>query len=165
MLILSKGLENIQQLIVQGNYFEAFDLIKDKLSEKNITPQERILALILMGVVNNRLGIFEDRIYRFNDSIACLADAIKESKKHNELILLFDAYNIQIQSLYHTAKVKDLAKIYKVFIELYDKNRTKLRKDYPQAEVFKLLLDGCYNFLSAFAGQPKEDIFQKLEIL
>jgi len=161
LLILSRGLENIQQLVVQGNYFEAFDLLKDKLSEKNISPQEKILTLILMGVVNNRLGIFEDRKSRFDDSVVYLDDAIKESKKHNELILLFDAYNIQLQSLYYCAHEKDLTKTYKLFIELYDKNQTKLRKDCPQAEAFKLLLDGCYNHLSAYVGQSEENFFKK----
>ncbi len=158
---MSRGLENIQQLVVQGNYFEALDLLKDKLSEKEISPQEKILALILMGVVNNRLGIFEDRSCRFDDSVACLADAIKECKKHNELILLLDAYSIQIQCLYYCAHCKDLTKTYKLFIELYDKNQTKLRKDYPQAEAFKLLLDGCYNHLSAYVGQSEENFFKK----
>jgi tetratricopeptide (TPR) repeat protein len=150
-------LEDIQQLIVQGKYFEAFDLLKIKLSEENISPQERILALILKGVANSRLGIFEERKCRFEDSIAYLDDAIKESKKHNELILLLDAYNIQIQSLYHFANIKDLTKIYKLFIELYDENRSKLRKEYPQAEVFKLLLDGCYNYLTAYEDLSTED--------
>ena len=146
-------MEDIQQLVVRGNYFEAFDLLNNKLSKENISPQEKILALVLMGVVNNRLGIFEDRKSRFDDSVTCLDNAIKESKKHNELILLLDAYNIQIQSLYYCAHEKVLTKTYKLFIELYDKNQTKLRKDYPQAEAFKLLLDGCYNHLSAYVGQ------------
>jgi len=152
-------LEDIQQLVVQGNYFEAFDLLKDKLSEKNISPQERILALILLGVVNSRLGIFEERKSRFVDSIAYLEDAISESKKHNELILLFDAYSIQLQSFYHFANIKDFTKVYNLFTELYDKNGTKLRKEYPFAEVFKLLLDGCYNYLSAYDVLSKEDNF------
>jgi tetratricopeptide (TPR) repeat protein len=153
---LSSGLDNIQQLITKGSYFEAENLLEEILSEKSTPPQEKILAKILLAFISNRLGIFEDRTHRLNNSISLLNKTIKEIEKVDNPILLFDAYQIQLLNFYQHSNPDELQKLYKKYLDLLNRIQKENKTKFKQAQNFTLLSKACSKYFQAYMDPKAE---------
>jgi tetratricopeptide (TPR) repeat protein len=155
--LVSEGLGSIQQLIIKGNYSEALKLIDKILAKKNTSPKEKITAKILKGVIFHRLGLFEHRTSRFDESITCLLDAIEESEKVKQDMLLFDAYSTLLQVYYDYPKIDDYLMMFKMYQKIANRINKELKTDHPLVKILTLLYEGGNKYLENFIRQTEQE--------
>ncbi|MFX1590206.1 MAG: tetratricopeptide repeat protein, partial [Promethearchaeota archaeon] len=78
-------MENINQLFIEGLYFEALDLIKSFEHREDLNPEERVSCNLLKSKIHYELG-------RYSDALKFAELACKMSKKLENKLLLVDSY-------------------------------------------------------------------------
>ncbi len=87
----SQEIKEIEELKISGKCYEALERIEEILKKKETSKVEKIQIKILKSEILNLLGLFEAYREKHEESLKISSEALVESEKLGEMVLVFDS--------------------------------------------------------------------------
>ncbi|MHA1219753.1 MAG: tetratricopeptide repeat protein [Candidatus Heimdallarchaeaceae archaeon] len=103
----SKEIKEIEGLKLKGKYYEALERIEEILKKKETSKVEEIQVKILKGEILWFLGRFEQYRDKWEEGLKISSEALVESEKLGEMVLIFDSLYWKSWNLWNLGRYKE----------------------------------------------------------
>ncbi|MBA7530471.1 Photosystem I assembly protein Ycf3 [subsurface metagenome] len=103
----SQEIKEIEELKISGKYYEALERIEEYLKKKEKSKVEKIQIKILKSEILWFLSSFERYREKYEESLKISSEALAESEKLGEMVLVFDSLYWKNMNLFYLGRYKE----------------------------------------------------------
>ncbi|MHA1954076.1 MAG: hypothetical protein ACW96U_09060 [Candidatus Heimdallarchaeaceae archaeon] len=164
---IEQKLDEIQQMIVKGEYFEALENVKEVQEKKDLSQQEIICLKVLECQTEYWIGLWSANLVQIEKAVNLGTQAFEKSSEINDLVLMSKSLFSIGHPHWYLSKYDDLVWNIEKNIEIYEKIQAEKLDELGKLESYYNYYKGVLPFVHIYSGKevPKDHLEESIKLL